>query len=124
MLSLNNMAKTIDRRSFLQFNKSGIKQVTHIDPQWPTPEMARLHRNDSELEPFVFQMESPNNPPRKINATSSLYKLSDNSWNREMATHLLNRIHTGTTFSDIKKYNDLGLNATVSEMLKIRPKPE
>ena len=50
------MSKTIDRRSFLQFNKSGINQVTHIDPQWPTPEMARLHRNDSELEPLIKEL--------------------------------------------------------------------
>lgn len=118
------MANNIDRRAFLQFNKSGIKQVTHIDSQWPTPQMARLHQNDIEIEPFVFQLEPPENPPRKINATSSMAKLSDNSWNRETATHLLNRIHPGTTLSDINKYNDLGLNATVSDMLKIRPKPE
>ena len=118
------MPKFIDRRSFLQFNKGIVKQITHIDPQWPTPQMARLHQNDIELEPFIFQLDSPNKPPKKINASSSLSKLSDNSWNRETATHLLNRIHPGTTFSDIKKYNDLGLNATVSEMLKIRPKPD
>jgi len=118
------MPEFIDRRSFLQFNKGIVKQITHIDPQWPTPQMARLHQNDIELEPYVFQLDPPNNPPRKINATSSLSKLSENSWKKETATHLLNRIHSGTTFSDIKKYNDLGLNATVSEILKIRPKPD
>jgi len=118
------MTQNLDRRSFLKVDVGSQKRITHIDPQWPTPQMARLHQNDIELEPYVFQLEPPNNPPRKINATSSLSKLSENSWKKETATHLLNRIHPGTTFSDIKKYNDLGLNATVSEILKIRPKPD
>ena len=48
------MPELIDRRSFLQFNKGIVKQITHIDPQWPTPQMARLHQNDIELEPYVF----------------------------------------------------------------------
>ncbi len=68
------MPKFIDRRSFLQFNKGIVKQITHIDPQWPTPQMARLHQNDIELEPFIFQLDSPNKPPKKINASSSLSK--------------------------------------------------
>ncbi len=31
------MVKNLDRRSFLKIGMGSHKQVSHIDPQWPTP---------------------------------------------------------------------------------------
>ncbi len=116
------MAKRIKRRSFLKIDMGGVNQITHIDPQWPSPEMARLHQKDKQ-EPFVFQLEAPQKPPQKLNATTSLARLSSNSWNQDTAAHLLKRVHSGPTFTDMKKYTDMGLDGAVADLLKTNPKP-
>ncbi|MEA1882560.1 MAG: DUF1800 domain-containing protein [Candidatus Marinimicrobia bacterium] len=118
------MAKTLNRRSFLQFDLGDAKRISHIDPQWPTAEMARLLLEDIDREPIVFQLEAPKNPPKKLKITSSLATISAESWNQKKAGHLLKRVHGGTSFTDIKKYTDMGLNSAIPGLLKTDEKPE
>ncbi|MBC8346838.1 MAG: DUF1800 domain-containing protein [Candidatus Marinimicrobia bacterium] len=118
------MAKNLDRRSFLKVDVGSHKRISHIDPQWPTPEMALLQQKEMEHEPFIFLLDPPKNSPKILNVTSSLARLSESSWNQEKAAHLLKRAHGGAAFSDIQHYTNIGLDATVSDLLKIRNKPE
>ena len=119
------MTNNIDRRSFLQFNLSSQKRITHIDPLWPTPEMAELHKADLESEPFVFQLPPPIDPPKRLRATSSLKKLSSINWDVPKTAHLLRRVSTGANYSDIKHFAEIGLDAAIKELLfRLRHKPQ
>ena len=45
------METTFTRRSFFQLKKSSINRVIHLDPEWPTPEMAKIELENLESDP-------------------------------------------------------------------------
>ena len=118
------MTKNLDRRSFLKVDVGSQKRITHIDPQWPTHKMSRLQQKEFDSEPFIFQLYSPKKLPRKLNVTSSLAPLPHSSWDATKAAHLLKRTHGSATFSDIQHYTNMELDATVTDLLKNREKPD
>lgn len=118
------MVKKLDRRSFLKIDMGSHKQGSHIDPQWPTPEMASLLMKDIEQEPLIFQLDPPKNLPKKLKITSSLSPLSQGSWDQEKVTHLLKRAHGGATYTDIQHFTEIELKAGVNELLNLRTKPD
>ena len=69
------MNETITRRSFLNLKNTSTDRIVHIDPEWPTPEMAKLELDFLESEPFIFKLPIPKEKPNKINIKTSLNKL-------------------------------------------------
>ena len=53
------MNETITRRSFLNLKNISTDRIVHIDPEWPTPEMAKLELDFLESEPFIFKLPIP-----------------------------------------------------------------
>ena len=67
------MNKTISRRSFFQLKKSSRDRIIHIDPEWPTPQMAKIELENLESDPFIFKLPIPEEKPKKLN-TKTLRK--------------------------------------------------
>ena len=70
------MNKTISRRSFFQLKKISRDRIIHIDPEWPTPEMAKIELENLESDPFIFKLPIPEEKPKKLNTKTTLNKLS------------------------------------------------
>ena len=104
------MNETITRRSFLNLKNTSTDRIVHIDPEWPTPEMAKLELDFLESEPFIFKLPIPKEKPKKLNTKTSLNKLSSNNWDLRKAAHLLRRISSGSNYDEIKHFSDIGLN--------------
>ena len=118
------MNETITRRSFLNLKNTSTDRIVHIDPEWPTPEMAKLELDFLESEPFIFKLPIPKEKPKKLNTKTSLNKLSSNNWDLRKAAHLLRRISSGSNYDEIKHFSDIGLNDAIKEIFRVRHKPQ
>ena len=118
------MNKTISRRSFFQLKKSSRDRVIHIDPEWPTPQMAKIELENLESDPFIFKLPIPEEKPKKLNTKTTLNKLSSTDWDLKKAAHLLRRVSTGTNYNEIKHFADIGLNDAIKEIFRVRHKPQ
>ncbi|MDP6755570.1 MAG: DUF1800 domain-containing protein [Candidatus Marinimicrobia bacterium] len=113
----------ITRRSFFKLGTQAHQRISHFDSKWPNQDMGRLHQPLADDEPFVFALPEPSSPPEKKNITASLKSLSPQSWDMDKAAHLLRRTVPGATYSDIKRFYDMGLDAAVDALLQIKHKP-
>ena len=111
------MNKTLSRRSFLQFKKKGQERIIHAKPNWPTPEMANIALKNIESEPFIFKLAESTKKPKKIETPLTLKRLNTAKWDISKTAHLLRRISNGANYNEIKYYTEIGLDATIKEIL-------
>ena len=114
----------LSRRAFFKGGKASRPDLDRLNPNWPTPRVAKLIRNNLKKNSPIYHPPKVDELPPVLPVTHSTESLQVVDWDMGAARHLLCRTMFGPKSPEIKEASENPMEIELSSILSTVNPPD
>ncbi len=114
----------LSRRAFFKGGQASRPDLDRLNPNWPTPRVAKLIRKNLEKKPAIYHPPKVDDIPPVLPTSNSTRSIQNVDWDMSAARHLLSRVMFGPKYPEIKDTSENPIQLMVSSLISTQSQPE